>query len=252
MIEVLIFRIDQFSFWAGFIAGILFAWLLAQASKFVPIVARALRNQIQSLRESLTTGTENRMRQDVLVWAQNQHLAASLFSMDEIAIQPRLLGKPIFLSDDDDSGSEVTATIPYMPDWPELAAAYGAATITLPVALQGGVNLLIVGQPGTGKTVALAHLASQIARREPAVGELASLFPLFLPAAALQDRCPASTPGPSEWYAAEWGDWPIRCQMPGCARGLLWGRLPRTVRNNSRARRQSQSPREHSCSARSW
>ena len=194
MIEVLIFRIDQFSFWAGFIAGILFAWLLAQASKFVPIVARALRNQIQSLRESLTTGTENRMRQDVLVWAQNQHLAASLFSMDEIAIQPRLLGKPIFLSDDDDSGSEVTATIPYMPDWPELAAAYGAATITLPIALQGGVNLLIVGQPGTGKTVALAHLASQIARREPAVGELASLFPLFLPAAALQDRTNAKEP----------------------------------------------------------
>ena len=52
----------------------------------------------------------------------------------------------------------VTLTLPYLPAWPELAAIYNTATLTLGQALSGGMNLVIIGQPGIGKTVALAHL----------------------------------------------------------------------------------------------
>lgn len=186
MIEVLIFRIDQFSFWVGFVAGIIFAWLLGLAWKAAPTVLRFLRSQFELARESLTTGTENRMRQDVLQWAQKQHLAAPLFSLNEIIVPPRLLNPPDFTQTESDLFQDAASmAIPYMPDWPELAANYGAQTMSLPQALQKGANLVIIGQPGSGKTVALADLASRIARRDPELGELAALFPLFIPAPAL-------------------------------------------------------------------
>ena len=195
MIDVLIFRLDRFSFWIGFLGGILFSWLIYQAWKALPRVMQALRTQIQATRESLTTGAENRMRQDVLNWAQRQHLAASLFSLNEILIPPHLLARPILAADDENiSPSDITSAIPYLPDWPELASSYGSPTLTFPQALSGGVNLLIIGQPGSGKTVALAHLASQIAMRDDAIGELSNFYPLLIPAHALLNRLDAKEP----------------------------------------------------------
>jgi HEAT repeat protein len=195
VIEVLIFRIDSFSFWVGFIAGLLFAWLFVLARRGFPGFVRFIRSQIASARESLTTGTENRMRQDVLNWAQKQHLAAPLFSLNEIAIQPKLLNPPNYSQLEDELFQDIaTLTVPYMPDWPELAAHYGAVTLTLPQALQLGADIVVIGHPGSGKTVALAHLASQMARREPAVGDLAHLFPLFIPAPALHLRIQTQEP----------------------------------------------------------
>lgn len=200
MIDILIFRLDQFSFWIGFVAGILFAWLIIQARKVMPTVIKALQANIRSLRESLTTGTENRMRQDVLNWAQKQHLASPLFSLNEIVIKPRILAHNTFTDDDfpeEQIPDITTQTIPYMPDWPEFASTYGARTMDLPTALQGGANLLLMGRPGSGKTVALAYLASQIAHRDKEVGELGNFFPLLLPVMGilshLGDKDPLTT-----------------------------------------------------------
>lgn len=195
MIEVLIFRVDQFSFWVGFVAGLLFAWLLTQARKGFPTFLQIVKRQIEAARESLTIGTENRMRQDILQWAQKQHLAAPLFSLNEIVIPPRLMNPPNFVQPEDELAQDIVAqTIPYMPDYPELAAHYGGVTMKLHEALQKGANLIVIGQPGSGKTVALAHLASQMALREAALGELAQLFPLLIPAPALLSRLNAKEP----------------------------------------------------------
>ena len=187
MVEISIFRIDQFSFWMGFIAGILFAWVLTRAVKVLPIFFRAVGAQIQQTRDNLTTGIENRIRQDVLIWAQRQHLAASLFALDEILIPPRLLAPPIYndLEERYDQSDIAELTVPYMPDWPEMGSSFGSPTLTLSEALKGGANILLIGQPGSGKTVALASLASQIAQRDPSIGEISRFFPLLIPAPAL-------------------------------------------------------------------
>ena len=187
MVEISIFRIDQFSFWMGFIAGILFAWFLSRAVRVLPVFFRAVGNQIQQARENLTTGIENRIRQDVLNWAQHQHLAAALFSLEEILVPPRLLAPPIY-SDPEEQYDQLdiaSLTVPYMPDWPEMASSFGSPTLTLPEALRNGSDIMIIGQPGSGKTVALASLASQIAQRDPAIGDISRFFPLLIPATAL-------------------------------------------------------------------
>ena len=115
---------------------------------------------------------EERYRQIVLHQAQGLHLAAPLFSLDEILEPSQLLAPPPRVEPGDPLYNEdiVEATVPYLPAWPELAAIYKAPTITLSEALSGNSDIVLVGQTGMGKTVALASLASRLARRDPEPG----------------------------------------------------------------------------------
>jgi HEAT repeat protein len=90
------------------------------------------------------------------------HLAAPLFPLDEILQKPRLIAPPIQVEPGMTGIQEdiISQTLPYMPEWPELAAIYRAPTLELVEAITGGGNVVIVGAAGTGKTVALANLAS--------------------------------------------------------------------------------------------
>jgi HEAT repeat protein len=72
-----------------------------------------------------------------------------------------------------------------MPSWPDLAAIYHAPTMSLPEAMSGGMNIVIIGQPGIGKTVALAYLASIVANRASEAGELGERVPFLLHVADL-------------------------------------------------------------------
>jgi hypothetical protein len=67
--------------------------------------------------------------------------------------------------------------------------------LTLAQSLQGGANLILIGHPGSGKTVALSLLASQIARRDPKVGALADYLPLYLHALDIPVMVEPTLPG---------------------------------------------------------
>ena len=176
------FHLDRLSFWIGFFAGALFWWAVTIFRHNWPRIRGYLFTKIQQLREKLTASTEVRLANDILRLAQNQHLAASLFSLDEILITPRIMAPPPRINPENEiQHSEILDTmIPYMPDWPEFAALYHGPTITLSEALQNGANLILIGQPGSGKTVALAHFASLIAKRDPQAGMFANYVPLFI------------------------------------------------------------------------
>jgi len=125
---------------------------------------------------------EENYRRDTLRRAQGMHLAASLFPLEDIAQEPRLLAPPVVV----EPGSPVTAddavslTVPYMPGWPELGAVYHAPTLDLGQALAGGANVVIIGQPGAGKTVALAWLAILAANHSESLGSLKDAAPFLL------------------------------------------------------------------------
>jgi HEAT repeat protein len=180
-------QIDRLSFWIGFIAGALFWWMLSTIRAFLPGFIKYLRELVQKIRDSASISIETRLRNDILNIAQKQHIASILFSLDEIVVEPRLLAPPIQagLNKGMPPVDIVNLVVPYTPDWPELAATYNAPTLTLIEALQGKVNLILMGNPGSGKTVALAHLASQIARCEPELGDLSNYVPLFIHAAEI-------------------------------------------------------------------
>ncbi len=148
-----------------------------------------LRNSMNGSRTSTIGGkAEVRLRNDVYHHTQKQHLAAQLFSLDEVAIVPRILTPLIQTAQAMELAptDSVTLVVPYIPDWPELGAVYKASTMTIIEALQGGANIILAGHPGSGKTVALAWLASALARNQPGLGVLQGLLPLYAHAQDIQ------------------------------------------------------------------
>ena len=153
---------DPFSFLFGFAVGILFVWLLGRARPLLKQVRASAKEQQQVAQARRTTGLEDNHRRITLRRAQGMHLASSLFSLDEILQEPRLIAPPARVEPGVVGVQEdiISQTLPYMPAWPELAAIYRAPTLGVAEAIAGGSNIVIVGAAGTGKTVALAHLAS--------------------------------------------------------------------------------------------
>lgn len=144
---------------------------------------------IQSQFQLLQGTTEYHYRIDLLRQTQRQHLAHQLFPLNDLIISPKLLVPPRIYEPGVWSSSEdiTSSTIPFLIDMPELASAYNASTCTLAEALMGGANLVIVGQPGAGKTVALADFASQVSQKSTSVYGFHDHIVLFI---NVYDLCP--------------------------------------------------------------
>jgi HEAT repeat protein len=173
--------LNPLSFLVGFITATIFWWLMGRMQPLWREIREGMARRREEAKTRRSTGVEENYRRTTLRRAQGMHLAAPLFALDEIIETPRLLAPPArqepgqpFITQD------ITArTIPYMPSWPELAAIYHAPTMSLPQTLGGGVNLVLTGQPGAGKTVALAYLASLAANRDPQLESLGESVPFL-------------------------------------------------------------------------
>lgn len=178
---------DQISFWIGFLSGALGLWLVSKLLPAIPELSRSLRNRSRSAGRSLARGNANRHRQDLLRHVQGMHLASSLFALDEILIEPQVLAFPSNWQNPREIHDHniYTHTIPYLPDWPELAARFSAPAISISEALSDGANLILIGGPGSGKSTALSHLACQIIRKETNIPGLNELLPVYIHVADL-------------------------------------------------------------------
>jgi energy-coupling factor transporter ATP-binding protein EcfA2 len=175
-------EIEGISFWIGFIAASLFWWLIIRIIPYIKKAFSVFKESIQKARESLKTGADQRLRANMLNYVQNLHMTSSLFSLDEILVQPELIPPPIPITPGQEPPLDYVADnlIPYMPDFPELSSAFNVHTIPVEDALKEGANLIITGRLGSGKTTALAYLASIFARQDPSLGELRTYLPIYL------------------------------------------------------------------------
>jgi HEAT repeat protein len=182
------FSVDAISFWIGFVAATAF-WFMVRALR--PLIAQ-IRGDWQKSREDAAmrnaSGTEETHRQNVLKIAQGMHLAAPLFALDEIIITPKLVAPPPQI----DPGEELVLqdqtniAIPYTPQDSLLSSYYQTETISIPEALSGGSHLAILGDPGVGKSVALAYIASVAAKESPELGALTGAVPFLLHVADME------------------------------------------------------------------
>jgi HEAT repeat protein len=163
-------------------------WVITRSRPLWRELRSTLGERRLSPKETRLTDEERDLRRSLLRRAQGMHLASPLFALDEILEEPLLVAPPARIEPDGPVAPEdvVTMTVPYMPAWPEFAAVYGAPTLTLERALAGGVQVVLIGQPGIGKTVALAHLATLAANRSESLGSLRDHVPLLLHVAQLQ------------------------------------------------------------------
>ncbi len=182
------FSLQPSSFILGFVVATVFWWLLGRARPLWNDIRQNLTEQRESAQIRRTSSLEENHRRTTLRRAQGMHLAAPLFALDEILQEPRVLAplpvvEPGGPTAKDDA---VTQTVPYLPAWPDLAAIYNAPTFTISQALSRGSNIVIIGQPGIGKTVALAHIASLTANRNEQLGDLQDCVPFLLHVADLK------------------------------------------------------------------
>jgi HEAT repeat protein len=172
---------DLLSLILGAILATVFWWLI-----------QFIRPQWKEFRENLrknkgkevvktSSGLEDRYRKLVMRQVQAMHLAASLFSLDEIVIPTQLLAPPVRIEPGMTHAEEdvVSQTLPYMPAFPELAASYRASSFSLAQALAGNTNIVLIGQPGAGKTVALAHFVNLLINRSPETNHLKGYIPFI-------------------------------------------------------------------------
>lgn len=183
-----IFGFDPISFFAGFVASSIFWWLVIRARPLLNEIRSGWKEQQEVAQSRKTNTVEENHRRTTLRRAQGMHLAAPLFALDEILQTPRVLAPQPVVEPGTPAAFEdvISQTVPYLPTWPEIAAAFGTQSLTLPQALAGNSNIVIIGQPGIGKTVALAHLASLFANRSEELGELQDKTPFHLHVANLK------------------------------------------------------------------
>lgn len=182
------FAIDVYSFIVGFLTASALWWLVGRARPLLAELKEAFLAQREALLARRTHGTEDNHRHITLRRAQGMHLAAPLFALNEIIQEPLLIAPPAHMPPGAPPIAEDIAaqSLPYLPTWPELAAYYQAPALTLPEALAGGRNLVLVGLPGAGKTVALAHLATLSANRDARLGALQEYIPFLVHVADLK------------------------------------------------------------------
>ena len=175
-------RVDGFSFFLGVAAGTIFWALFTQFKGWIPRLRTIIKQIIRNFRERNYAGIEAAIRLDALKKAEKSHIAANLFPLDDILILPKLLAPPVVADPSQPQTNEfiISEVFPYTPDWPELASQYSVDFLYLHQALEQNANLVVVGQPGSGKTTALAHLASQFARKDPVLGMMESWVPFFV------------------------------------------------------------------------
>lgn len=196
------FRLDFISFVLG-IATTVFVWWMASLlrPRFEKLFEFIRSNRANKDQKSGSDLEEAYLRA-IYKKTQGMHLASSLFALNEIVIPTKLLAPPAIQDPGDSHYHQdvVDQTLPYLPRYPELGAFFNARRLTLSEALSGGMPVAIIGQPGAGKSVALAHLTAQLAIDSQEVKELHGLIPFLIHVADL--NLPLSNPQNQEDYLA--------------------------------------------------
>ncbi len=181
------FALDPFAFIIGFLTASLFWFIVGRIRPIWDEMRAGVKENREVARSRKTSSVEENHRRLTLRRAQAMHLAAPLFALDEIILEPLLIAPPPIVEPGVSPKFEdvISQTVPYLPSWPEIAAVYTPQTLSVSQMLGGNSNLIIIGQPGAGKTVALAHLASLAANRSEQLGDQQNLVPFLLHVADL-------------------------------------------------------------------
>lgn len=174
-------------FLTGLLLGVLLSVIVARLSPLGEWILDTLRSQLRSVGKALSVVSTDRYRIEVQTFAQTMHIARAIFALDEIVVEPRLLAPspPVDPQKEGAISEGALGVLPNLPDWTYLSGVYHASTISLADALADGANLLITGDLGSGKTTALAYLASATARKDDNAGVASELTPVYIHAGDL-------------------------------------------------------------------
>lgn len=176
------FQLEKISFFLGFLSATILWFVISKFKNWIPEIKSNIQKLVKNLKSQHSSGIQNAVKNEAYSRAQSNHLAKSLFFLDEIIVEPLLLVEPITNQEDESIlfESQIATTVPFTPDFPLLSRNFNVPRISITDAVQKNADLVICGMPGSGKTVALAYLVSCLARSDPKCGLLSMKIPLYI------------------------------------------------------------------------
>ena len=175
------FQLEKISFIFGLITATIF-WLIISKSKiWYPEIKDSIIRVKNKIQKNQTSGLRTFIFKDALTRAQSNHIAGKLFPLDDIIISPLLLVPDSILALQEHSlfFGEVTSLIPNIPELPQINRNLPISKMTITEAIQGETNLVVIGLPGSGKSICLAYLASRIAEKNSLCGNQCGKTPFY-------------------------------------------------------------------------
>ncbi|GAB4476455.1 MAG: hypothetical protein Kow00124_18550 [Anaerolineae bacterium] len=168
--------IDVISLIVGAVVAAALAVLIYTQRERIRSLRMRAKHQVQAARERASRSQEQRYRDSVIEIANRLHVAGHLVPLEEVAVMPSCftLPAPFNPIESDPDQPDQTAQeehdnplnlIPRIPDWPQILAAYHLPGIPLRRLLRGESSIALLGQPGSGRSVALSLMAILLARQ---------------------------------------------------------------------------------------
>lgn len=150
--------------WPEFLLGIAFAlvihWLLTRSKTFLQSIKAGIIHWGNPFQGQSRNVEKSSYQRQLVAYMQSLHLAAPLFQFNKIILRPHLLIPPAQTNPvgDLDASESRLQVLPAIPDWNPLTAIFSAPSFPIEKLIGRKINVLITGEPGSGRTSALAYL----------------------------------------------------------------------------------------------
>ncbi len=176
------FQLERISFFIGFLSATILWLVISKLKIWIPDIKPYIQKIVKNLKSQHSSGIQNAVLTEAYTRAQSNHLAKGLFFLNEIIVEPFLLVQPTTIQEKENIifESEIALTVPFTPDQPHLVRNFNVPKLSITEAVHKNADLVICGMPGSGKTVALAHLVSCLVRKDPKCGLLSAKTPFYV------------------------------------------------------------------------
>lgn len=151
-------RFDFLSFILGFVTASILYGVMYRFRVQLGVQRDRFVAWLKKVRDSFTSGTDKRYREDVYTLWQKNHLAGSILNYDDIFVQPRFWMDLPPTEPGKEEELDLTTVIPATPDYPELAAFYRSPSYAVRDLTRADQDLVIIGKPGMGKSMMLIQI----------------------------------------------------------------------------------------------
>jgi energy-coupling factor transporter ATP-binding protein EcfA2 len=175
-------RIDQLSFWLGFILAVFLSLILFAIYKLQPQIKTAREAKLKSKTSSSFQSLYAALNKNTLRRCQASHLAGHLFPLSDIyvkipvsAINP-YIDPSVNLSDE----PLVNHYLPFSPEISELASELPYSFISFEDVVKSNKFVVLTGEIGSGKTTLCSSFISDIIEHKEDLKYFRDFLPLIL------------------------------------------------------------------------